>query len=137
MTRQPKNEAFARTSFLQGANAAYIEQMQAQYERNPGSVSDEWRRFFAGTLVRSVEMAEASARLEALVGAGKLAAVRLEGAASTPCYLLADDLPVLEQVHAGHLPEAWQPLETSTEEEMILPFAVGRCERPWARLAPV
>ncbi len=47
MTRQPKNEAFARTSFLHGANAAYIEEMQAQYERNPGSVSDEWRHFFA------------------------------------------------------------------------------------------
>jgi 2-oxoglutarate dehydrogenase E1 component len=47
MTRQPKNDAFARTSFLQGANAAYIEEMQAQYERNPGSVSDEWRHFFA------------------------------------------------------------------------------------------
>ena len=47
MSRQPKNEAFARTSFLQGANAAYIEEMQAQYERNPGSVSDEWRHFFA------------------------------------------------------------------------------------------
>src|SRR6476659_2424943 len=47
MTRQPKNEAFARTLFLQGANAAYIEEMQAQYERNPGSVSDEWRHFFA------------------------------------------------------------------------------------------
>src|SRR5262245_57601361 len=47
MTRQPKNEAFARTSFLQGANAAYIEEMQAQYERNPGFVSDEWRHFFA------------------------------------------------------------------------------------------
>jgi 2-oxoglutarate dehydrogenase E1 component len=47
MTRQPKNEAFAQTSFLQGANAAYIEQMQAQYERNPGSVTDEWRHFFA------------------------------------------------------------------------------------------
>ena len=47
MTRQPKNQAFARTSFLQGANAAYIEEMQAQYERNPGSVSDEWRHFFA------------------------------------------------------------------------------------------
>src|SRR5215475_12252717 len=47
MTRQPKNEAFARTSFLQGANAPYIEEMQAQYERNPGSVSDEWRHFFA------------------------------------------------------------------------------------------
>jgi len=48
MTRQPKNEAFARTSFLHGANAAYIEEMQAQYEANPGSVSEEWRRFFAG-----------------------------------------------------------------------------------------
>src|SRR5262245_8566264 len=47
MARQPKNEAFARTSFLHGANAAYIEEMQAQYERNPGSVSDEWRHFFA------------------------------------------------------------------------------------------
>jgi 2-oxoglutarate dehydrogenase E1 component len=47
MTRQPKNEAFARTSFLHGANAAYIEEMQALYERNPGSVSDEWRHFFA------------------------------------------------------------------------------------------
>src|SRR5262245_44359332 len=46
-TRQPKNEAFARTSFLHGANAAYVEEMQAQYERNPGSVSDEWRHFFA------------------------------------------------------------------------------------------
>ncbi len=47
MSRQPKNEAFARTSFLQGTNAAYIEEMQARYERNPGSVSDEWRHFFA------------------------------------------------------------------------------------------
>ena len=46
MSRQPLNDAFARTSFLQGANASYIEDMQAQYERNPGSVSDEWRLFF-------------------------------------------------------------------------------------------
>jgi len=47
MTRQPKNAAFAQTSFLQGANAAYIEEMQAQYARNPGSVGDQWRHFFA------------------------------------------------------------------------------------------
>ena len=46
MSRQPQNDAFARTSFLQGANAAYIEELQAQYEKNPGSVSDEWRLFF-------------------------------------------------------------------------------------------
>ena len=46
MTRQPINERFQRTSFLSGANAAYVEEMQAQYERNPGSVGDEWRHFF-------------------------------------------------------------------------------------------
>jgi 2-oxoglutarate dehydrogenase E1 component len=46
MPRQPLNERLLRTSFLSGANAAYVEEMQAEYERNPGSVSDEWRHFF-------------------------------------------------------------------------------------------
>ena len=46
MSRQPQNEALAETSFLHGVNAAYVEEMQAMYESNPGSVSDEWRLFF-------------------------------------------------------------------------------------------
>lgn len=46
MSRQALNESFLRTSFLDGTNAAYIEQMQAQYAKNPGSVADEWRHFF-------------------------------------------------------------------------------------------
>ena len=46
MTRHARNENFLRTSFLQGTNAGYIEELQEQYERNPGSVSDEWRHFF-------------------------------------------------------------------------------------------
>ena len=46
MSRQPQNEALAETSFLHGVNAAYVEEMQAIYERNPGAVSDEWRLFF-------------------------------------------------------------------------------------------
>ncbi len=46
MSRQPKNDAFAQTSFLHGVNAAYVEEMQALYEQNPGAVSDEWRLFF-------------------------------------------------------------------------------------------
>jgi len=46
MARNGQNEAFLRTSFLSAANAPYIEDMQAEYERNPGSVSDEWRHFF-------------------------------------------------------------------------------------------
>jgi len=46
MSRNGQNEAFLRTSFLSAANAPYIEDMQAEYERNPGAVSDEWRLFF-------------------------------------------------------------------------------------------
>jgi len=34
------------TSFLDGANAAYIEQLYARYEENPSSVSPEWQSFF-------------------------------------------------------------------------------------------
>ena len=47
MSREAKNAAFAQSSFLDGANAAYIEQMQAIYERNPGGVPEEWRKFFS------------------------------------------------------------------------------------------
>ena len=46
MSREAQNDAFARTSFLNGVNAAYVEEMQALYERNPGAVNDEWRLFF-------------------------------------------------------------------------------------------
>ena len=43
MTRQQLNEAFALTSFLHGANVAYIEEMHGRYQENPGSVSEQWR----------------------------------------------------------------------------------------------
>ncbi len=48
MSRNEKNLMFLRTSFLNGVNAAYVEQMQERYEHNPGSVTDEWRLFFQG-----------------------------------------------------------------------------------------
>ena len=46
MTRQPLNQQFLLTSFLDGANAHYIEDMHTEYVKNPGAVSEEWRRFF-------------------------------------------------------------------------------------------
>ena len=46
MSRQDANAAFARSSFLYGGNAAYIEQLQARYEKDPGSVDAEWQAFF-------------------------------------------------------------------------------------------
>ncbi len=48
MRKQPLNETFALSSFLHGANAAYVEDLYARYQDNPGSVDAEWRRFFAG-----------------------------------------------------------------------------------------
>ena len=47
MARQDANETFLRTSFLYGGNAAYIEELQARYEKDPNSVDAEWRAFFA------------------------------------------------------------------------------------------
>ncbi len=47
MSRQDANAAFARTSFLYGGNAAYIEDLHARYEADPKSVDAEWQAFFA------------------------------------------------------------------------------------------
>jgi 2-oxoglutarate dehydrogenase E1 component len=46
MSRQDANAAFARTSFLYGGNAAYIEDLYARYEADPRSVDAEWQAFF-------------------------------------------------------------------------------------------
>ncbi|MGR6429514.1 2-oxoglutarate dehydrogenase E1 component [Rhizobium sp. PAMB 3182] len=46
MARQEANEQFQITSFLDGQNAAYIEQLYARYEDDPASVSPEWQAFF-------------------------------------------------------------------------------------------
>jgi 2-oxoglutarate dehydrogenase E1 component len=44
--RQPANAAFLQSAFLDGANAAYIEQLQEKWEQNPSSVGPEWQKFF-------------------------------------------------------------------------------------------
>ncbi len=46
MAKQEANEAFALTSFLYGANAGWIEDQYARYQRNPESVDAGWRSFF-------------------------------------------------------------------------------------------
>ncbi len=48
MSRQDANAAFARTSFLYGTNAAYIEDLYARYEKDPAAVDAEWQAFFQG-----------------------------------------------------------------------------------------
>ena len=46
MSRQDANAAFARTSFLYGGNAPYIEDLYARYQTDPNSVDAEWQAFF-------------------------------------------------------------------------------------------
>ena len=46
MSRQDANAAFALSSFLYGANASYIDDIYAGYEKDPASVDAEWREFF-------------------------------------------------------------------------------------------
>jgi 2-oxoglutarate dehydrogenase E1 component len=46
MSRQDANAAFALSSFLQGTNATYIDDLYARYERDPASVDTDWQDFF-------------------------------------------------------------------------------------------
>ncbi|MFC3059170.1 2-oxoglutarate dehydrogenase E1 component [Paenirhodobacter populi] len=47
MNDQSPNEQFEASSFLQGANADYVEQLYANYARDPASVDASWQAFFA------------------------------------------------------------------------------------------
>src|SRR5690242_2810360 len=46
MSRQDANAAFALSSFLQGTNATYIDDIYARFEKDPTSVDPEWQEFF-------------------------------------------------------------------------------------------
>jgi 2-oxoglutarate dehydrogenase E1 component len=46
MSRQETNAALARSSFLYGGNAGYIEDLQARYAADPNAVDSEWQTFF-------------------------------------------------------------------------------------------
>jgi 2-oxoglutarate dehydrogenase E1 component len=46
MSRQDANAAFALSSFLQGANATYIDDLYSRYENDPSSVDADWQAFF-------------------------------------------------------------------------------------------
>ncbi|MEM6307310.1 MAG: 2-oxoglutarate dehydrogenase E1 component, partial [Pseudomonadota bacterium] len=46
MTELPKNDQFHASSFMQGHNAEYLEQMYARYAQDPASVDAQWVDFF-------------------------------------------------------------------------------------------
>ncbi|MEM8870994.1 MAG: 2-oxoglutarate dehydrogenase E1 component [Pseudomonadota bacterium] len=46
MTEQSPNDQFHASSFLQGHNAAYVDQLYARYADDPGAVDESWRVYF-------------------------------------------------------------------------------------------
>ena len=48
MTDQPKNSDFHDSSFLQGHNAAWVEQLYGQWAKDPAAVDQAWDEFFRG-----------------------------------------------------------------------------------------
>ncbi len=46
MTEQSPNDQFKASSFLQGHNAEYIEQLYARYASDPNAVDEAWQTFF-------------------------------------------------------------------------------------------
>ncbi len=60
MTDQSPNDVLHASSFLQGHNAEYVEQLYARFANNPGAVDDSWHAFF-----RSLDDTPAEAMAEA------------------------------------------------------------------------
>jgi 2-oxoglutarate dehydrogenase E1 component len=48
MTEQTIRDQFQSSSFLQGQNAEYVEQLHARYAEDPSSVDASWQAFFRG-----------------------------------------------------------------------------------------
>lgn len=85
-----------------------------------GLVSE--RRWGAGLSVyiqRSVTRVETRRWLDTLSEQGMLVSVRVEGSPDR-WLALAEDLPLLQTLEAGEVPEAWRPLDATTETEVIL-----------------
>ncbi len=57
MARQDQaNDQFALTSFLYGGNGAYIEELYADWQKDPASVDQEWRDFFGALKDNSADV---------------------------------------------------------------------------------
>jgi hypothetical protein len=67
---------------------------------------------------RDVPLGKAKQVREALVADGDLIVVQVEGWKQLHCAL-GSDAEVLHEISAGHVPQAWAPLETSTTEEVV------------------
>jgi uncharacterized protein YcaQ len=78
-----------------------------------------WKNAFADYLHREVLREEARERVEQLIETGVASQVRVEGS-KDGFLILTRDTPHLSELEAGRVPQAWQPLGPSTDEEVTL-----------------
>ena len=74
MSRQDANAAFALTSFLDGGNAAYIEDLHSRYLADPAAVDADWQAFFQSLKDGRAEVSKC--RHRPVLAAAELAAAR-------------------------------------------------------------
>ncbi len=126
MTRHELNDAFALTSFLQGANATYLTELYARYQQDPGSVDADWQEFFASLNDDGAEViAEARGpSWQPSDGRTALSVARRTGSGLTHEQSLAaarDTLGARMLIRAyrtrGHLVAKLDPLELTTRRE--------------------
>ena len=48
MTSNGKNITFEQTSFLQGSNSPFIEELYLKFLNDPNSIPESWAEFFKG-----------------------------------------------------------------------------------------
>jgi 2-oxoglutarate dehydrogenase E1 component len=123
MTRHELNDVFATTSFLQGANAAYLEQLYASYQQATNSVGPEWQAFFA-SLKDDKDDVLFQARGPSWKPSNGFTAKMMAPAAFTEEQALAaaqDTLAARTLIRnyrtRGHLVAELDPLELSTRKE--------------------
>jgi uncharacterized protein YcaQ len=78
-----------------------------------------WGRAFYHMVARPYDRAEARTLFNALLDAGEATAVTIEGDRTT-WHIASADLSLLETIAGGEVPECWQPLGSSTEDEVVL-----------------
>jgi uncharacterized protein YcaQ len=77
-----------------------------------------WARWMSFFVARQISQTEARRWLDEMMTDGQITSVMVEGE-KNPYYLLTEDMVSLATVQDGKMPDAWRPLETTTQEEVV------------------
>lgn len=78
------------------------------------------KRFRVGwrdAIEREVTATEAEKKLSGMIEQGTLNQIKVEGSSET-WLVSGEDIPLLDSLEAGTIPQIWQPLEATTEDEV-------------------